>query len=70
MRTGGFPCRLVGCLRSFPVLDQRSMEALRAASAERTAHEISVHDYRHVLLADEPSFRPGARVTPRPPRGV
>lgn len=68
MRTGGFPCRLVGCLRSFPVLDQRSMEALRAASAERTAHEIAAHEYRHIKLADEPSFRPGTSATPRPPR--
>lgn len=71
MRTGGFPCRLAGCLESFQVVDQRSMDALRAASAERTAHEISAHEYRHEKLADEPSYRPGSRTTqPRPPRGA
>jgi hypothetical protein len=46
------------------------MAALRAASDERTAHEISAHAYRHVRLADEPSFRPGSRTTARPARGV
>ena len=70
MRTGGFPCRLEGCLESFRVTDQRSMAALRAASDERTAHEISAHAYRHVRLADEPTFRPGSRTTARPARGV
>ncbi len=52
MRTGGFPCRLVGCLRSFAVADQTSMDALRAASAARSAHEIADHDYHHVVLGD------------------
>jgi len=70
MRTGGFPCRLVGCYESFRVVDQRSMDSLKAASAERTAHELAAHDYTHVPLADEPSFRPGGRTTPRPPRVV
>ncbi len=54
MRTGGFPCRLEGCLRTFQVLDQRSMDCLRAASAARTDHEVAEHGYRHVQLADEP----------------
>src|SRR5581483_6883366 len=40
MRTGGFPCRLEGCLRTFQVLDQRSMDCLRAASAARTDREL------------------------------
>ncbi len=61
MRTGGFPCRLVGCLETFQVLDQRSMASLQAASAERTAHEIAAHDYRHVRLADERAFHPMTR---------
>ena len=65
MRVGGFPCRLAGCLRAFQVQDQRSMASLHAASAERTAHELSAHDYHHVALADEPSYRPGSRTTQR-----
>jgi len=68
MRTGGFPCRTAGCERSFQVVDQRSMDALRLASEERTAHEIAVHNYQHIRLADEPSFRPGASTAKRPPR--
>ena len=69
MRTGGFPCRNTGCFESFQVTDQKSMDSLQAASAARTQHEIAAHDYRHVRLADEPSFRPGSRTTqPRPPR--
>lgn len=71
MRTGGFPCRLEGCLQAFPVVDQRSMDALRAASEARTAHELTAHQYQHIRLADEPSFRPGSRsTTQRPPRGA
>jgi hypothetical protein len=46
------------------------MDALRLASEERTAHEIAAHDYRHVRLADEPSFRPGASNAKRPPRAL
>ena len=30
---------------------QDSMEALREAAARRNAHEIEVHDYRHVVTA-------------------
>ena len=70
MRSGGFPCRLVGCVESFRVVDQGSMDSLRAASAERTAHELAAHDYLHVPHVEEPSFRPGGRTTPRPPRSV
>lgn len=65
MRTGGFPCRLVGCLRTFQVTDQKSMESLRAASAERTAHEIAVHDYHHVVLVDVRPLGPGSRIRPK-----
>jgi hypothetical protein len=68
VRTGGFPCRGAGCERSFQVVDQRSMDSLRLASAERTAHELEAHAYRHVPLADEPSYRPGASNIKRPPR--
>lgn len=53
MRSAGFPCRLVGCDRAFAVSDQTSMEALKAASAARTAHEIQDHGYHHVRLSDE-----------------
>lgn len=70
MRTGGFPCRLVGCLRTFQVLDQRSMASLHAASAERTAHEIAVHDYHHVQLVDPRPLGPGARITSKRTGGV
>ncbi len=62
MRSGGFPCR-AGCERSFRVADQNSLDALRAASAERTAHEISEHDYHHITMSEE---RP-AYVTPIKP---
>lgn len=57
MRTGGFPCRLLGCDRTFQVVDQKSMGSLKAASSARSDHEISVHSYHHVRLADEPSYR-------------
>ncbi len=65
MRTGGFPCRLVGCLRSFQVLDQKSMVALHAASALRTHHEVVDHDYHHVRLADDNVFTPYQRQKPK-----
>jgi hypothetical protein len=66
MRTGGFPCRLIGCLRTFQVFDQRSMTALHAAFAARTEHELSAHDYHHVELVDLRSpvairIKPGGR---------
>lgn len=70
MRTGGFPCRLVGCLRTFQVADQKSMESLRAASAERTAHELAAHDYHHVQLADPRPLGPGAGIRPKRTGGV
>ena len=53
MRTGGFPCRLIGCDRSFQVIDQKSMISLAAASTARTTHEVADHDYHHIRLADE-----------------
>ncbi len=52
MRSGGFPCRYGGCDVRFAVTDQTSMAALLAASAERSAHELEVHDYHHVRLDD------------------
>ena len=61
MRSSGFPCRFGGCQRSYPVEDQTSMASLAAASAARTAHEISEHDYHHKVLAEAPrqtSYRP------------
>ncbi len=70
MRTGGFPCRRVGCLRTFPVTDQKSMSSLQVASAERTAHEIAEHDYHHVRLADERPFNPTMQQKRKPTRGI
>ena len=68
MRTGGFPCR-AGCERAFPVADQNSLDALRAASAERTAHEIADHQYHHIRIEEEKPFSPNARITrPKPIR--
>lgn len=68
MRTAGFPCRLLGCVRAFQVVDQSSMESLKAASAARTEHEVSEHDYHHVRPADEPTYmsfqRSKAKSTP------
>lgn len=65
MRTGGFPCRLIGCDRSFQVIDQKSMTSLAAASTARTAHEVSDHDYHHIRLADEVSYMPHQRPKPK-----
>lgn len=66
MRTGGFPCRLLGCERAFQVVDQRSMEALKAASSARSDHEISAHGYHHVRLPDEPSYMSYQRAKQKP----
>lgn len=62
MRTGGFPCRVAGCDRTFQVVDQKSMDALNAASLERSEHEIGVHGYHHVKLGEERRFVPFQRV--------
>lgn len=64
MRTGGFPCRLAGCDRSFQVLDQNSLDALKAASLARTAHEVDDHGYHHVRLEEERAYIPHARIKP------
>ena len=66
MRTSGFPCRSLGCDQVFQVLDQRSMDALREASAARSAHEVSSHDYHHVSVATQTSYAP-QWARPRPP---
>jgi hypothetical protein len=52
MRSGGFPCRYGGCDVRFAVTEQGSMPALLAASAQRSAHEVEVHDYRHIKLEE------------------
>lgn len=69
MRTGGFPCRLLGCDRSFQVFDQRSMESLGAASSARSQHEVSAHGYHHVRLADERSYMSFQRPKQKPAGG-
>jgi len=66
MRSGGFPCRLAGCDRAFPVADQNSLDALKAASSERTAHEIADHDYHHVRIEEERP--PLAHMRIKPPK--
>lgn len=66
MRTGGFPCRLVGCLRTFQVLDQKSMDSLREASSARTDHELADHDYHHVKLDTEHAYMPFQRSKQKP----
>jgi hypothetical protein len=66
MRTAGFPCRLLGCARAFQVVDQKSMLALTAASALRSEHEVSAHDYHHVRNPDEPRYSAYQRTTQRP----
>jgi len=69
MRTGGFPCRVLGCTLAFQVVDQKSMAALTAASSERTAHEVSVHDYHHVILRDERTYLSFQHSRPKPVAG-
>ena len=38
------------------------MESLRAASSERTAHEIADHGYYHVKMEDERPYLPHQRI--------
>ncbi len=61
MRTAGFPCRVIDCEHVVHVADQRSMDALQAGSAARTAHEVSAHNYHHVSTASEPRYSPYQR---------
>jgi len=70
MRTAGFPCRLLGCERAFQVIDQRSMDALKAASSARSDHEVNAHGYHHLRLPDEPSYTSyqRAKQKPAPPK--
>lgn len=69
MRSGGFPCRLAGCDRAFPVVDQSSLDALKAASSARTEHEIKDHGYHHVRLEEERAYSPNVSIrVPRPIR--
>lgn len=65
MRSAGFPCRLAGCDRAFQVADQSSMDALKAASAARTAHEVADHGYYHVRLEEERPATPYLRARPK-----
>jgi hypothetical protein len=66
MRKAGFPCRVIGCDRAFQVLDQRSLDALKAASAACAEHEVSVHGYHHVRLGDEPTYNSYQRAKAKP----
>jgi hypothetical protein len=54
VRSGGFPCRFVGCRECFVVSIQGSMPALTAASLLRTQHEVAAHNYQHVRLEEHP----------------
>lgn len=66
MRTAGFPCRVMDCEHVVQVVDQRSMDALKAGSAARAAHEESAHDYHHVKPVSEPSYSPYQRAKVKP----
>lgn len=66
MRKAGFPCRVPGCERAFQVMDQKSLDALKAASAACAEHEVSVHGYNHVRLGDEPSYNTYQRAKAKP----
>jgi len=71
MRTSGLPCRAnPDCEVVFSLSNQDSMEALRQAASLRDAHELEVHDYRHVAtttlsgastFAQGPAARRGRR---------
>jgi hypothetical protein len=65
MRSAGFPCRVAGCDQSFNVADQRSMDALFAASAARAKHEVVAHDYHHVPMEDNRIAAPYGRTKPK-----
>ena len=69
MRTAGFPCRLLGCGEVFRVADQNSMSELHAASAARSAHEVSQHDYHHVQLSEGVWRTPYQVKRPKPGAG-
>jgi len=58
---------LLGCGRSFQVIDQKSMDALKAASTLRSEHEVAAHSYHHVRLPDEPSYTSFQRAKPKLP---
>ncbi len=47
VRRSGLLCRQPGCDRGFAVPAKASMEVLRGAVAERDAHELADHGYRH-----------------------
>ncbi len=65
MRSGGFPCRFDGCSEVFTVPGSAALDVLLAASAERTEHEVSAHDYHHVRLDEHPKRPP---LAPKPVR--
>ncbi len=68
MRISGLPCRAEHyCEAVFKVVDQASMASLHDAVAERDAHELSMHNYTHVVTTTlgPSTFAKG----PRGPRG-
>ncbi len=65
MRSGGLPCRFGGCDICFQVTDQGSMDALLAASAARTAHEVAEHDYHHIRSEEPKWVSPYLRAKPK-----
>ena len=48
----GLRCRVHTCRASFAVTNGDSMEALRAAIADRNAHEVAEHAYHHVAMVE------------------
>lgn len=71
MRSGGLPCRFADCHVHFVVLNQSSMAALSAASAQRDEHEIAAHGYHHQSLEDHARPTPyGVVSAPKRPRPI
>jgi hypothetical protein len=56
----------VGCLRTFQVVDQKSMDSLKNASLARSSHEVSDHDYHHISMESERAYIPFQRSKPKP----
>lgn len=61
MKTSGLPCRADhDCDAVFIPADPNSVPSLLAAAAQRDAHELATHDYRHVATTfAKPDFSKG-----------
>lgn len=63
MKTSGLPCRAtMDCDAVFSPADDKTLKLLLAAAAERDAHELAVHGYKHrVIDVAKPDFAAGPR---------